>query len=248
MATSSTSTKVDSNLENLGIALHCPIEYLPLVKAVTLYPCMHKINETAALILYGTMTGEICSKPAQSCSVCRVVVKGYHVDHTMRQLVSQIMLLVDLESMTLKLQKKPMEIEKKEKEEKKELAYPGKAAKFIHIGGDWSFNGSKGRGLLCNDLSYKSVVSDSLLSEFDLLGYKDGTIRVCIKYPEKCEKIIADYLTSFGMVIRFSYLLTKMYMTDTIEDAKKLFKIISENNEIPLEDIQKITKIMSEHI
>lgn len=248
MATSSISTKVDTNLENLGIALHCPIEYLPLIKAVTLYPCMHKINETAALILYGTMTGEICSKPAQPCSICRVVVKGYHVDHTMRQMVSQIMLLVDLESMTLKLQKKPMEIEKKEKEEKKELAYPGKAAKFVRQSGDWSLKDSGGMGSIYRYMRYKSVVSDSLLSEFELLGYKDGTIRVFIKYLEKCEKIVADYLISFGMVPSFSDLRTNTYMTETIEETKKLFKIVTKNNEIPLEDIQKITKIMSEHI
>lgn len=130
---------VDPNLESLVLTLHCPIEITPLTKAVTLYPCMHKINENVAVMLYGSMTEEFCSKLSQPCPLCKQIVKEYKVDKTMRELASKILSYIDLEEMKLKI---PEEFLKKAKN-KANKTDTSKSSEFVHHRGKWSWYDSE---------------------------------------------------------------------------------------------------------
>ena len=71
--------------------LECPYELEPLTTAVSLAPCMHKINEAAALILYGIMKEGACSEVGKECLLCKQIVKAYHIDHKIREVVKGIL-------------------------------------------------------------------------------------------------------------------------------------------------------------
>lgn len=132
---------VDPNLESLVLTLHCPIEITPLTKAVTLYPCMHKINENVAVMLYGSMIEEFCFKLCQPCPLCKQIVKEYKVDNTMRELASKILSYIDLEEMKLKIPQEFL-IKTKNKANKSE-SDTSKSSEFVHHRGKWSWYDSE---------------------------------------------------------------------------------------------------------
>ncbi len=72
------------------ISLQCPVTLEPLYTAVTIMPCMHKINQIAAEHLYGERkVGNFYKNEYENtlCPICRAKVLGYSVDHTFRDIV-----------------------------------------------------------------------------------------------------------------------------------------------------------------
>ncbi len=78
--------------------LECPVGLDSLTTAVSLTPCQHNVNESAAKILFGDMKDGACTKPAP-CPVCSASVQGYFVDHTLRS-IAELMASVDQTSST----------------------------------------------------------------------------------------------------------------------------------------------------
>lgn len=78
-----------TNAENYFI---CPVNYKYLTKAVALVPCQHKINESAAKIIFNntndnsSTTHHNTQTSGKACPVCRGNVVAYNPDHAFRSL------------------------------------------------------------------------------------------------------------------------------------------------------------------
>ena len=70
-------------------SLRCPVTLEDLTEAVSL-TCEHKINEVAAKSLYGLVLNGFCEIKGRPCPLCREIVKGYKIDHTIRELARQL--------------------------------------------------------------------------------------------------------------------------------------------------------------
>lgn len=81
--------------QELVRAYECPVDSAPLVHAVTLIPCCHKINLAAAEVIYGRMIGEHCEHQGRPCVVCRTPVIAYYADPIVRDLARRTLLLAD---------------------------------------------------------------------------------------------------------------------------------------------------------
>ncbi len=84
-ATATSTPEPKSLLSELESSLTCPLSHRPLTKAVTCYPCMHKINEEIAIARFGPMSAD--SFKARSPCKCGSKVESYHIDHTYREIV-----------------------------------------------------------------------------------------------------------------------------------------------------------------
>jgi hypothetical protein len=232
-----TKTAFDAfDIESITKLLECPVEMIPLTKAVSCMPCMHKINESTAQTLYGAMAGGHCSTSGQPCVICKAVVTAYYVDHSMRDLANRILgiegsrkLLAELPTSSLILDRRA------EEAERKEMPYPGIPAKFVHHEGNWTkfHSGSN----LTHQICFRSVTADALISEFALLGY-DDSISVMISFKNK--KAFQNYLLTFDIAIDHFDTLIGSFKTKTHDQLKIIFTILCKNNEIPTEYLLKM--------
>lgn len=89
--------------------LVCPIDLEPLENAVTLIPCMHRLNEEPARTLY-TRTTQVSEKifkiiprglgwEQSKCPLCRTVVSEIVIDPTIRQIIHSILMLSPFDSL-----------------------------------------------------------------------------------------------------------------------------------------------------
>lgn len=204
--------------------MQCPLELKPLLTAVNLFPCNHKVNEAAAKELYGKCEiSGACEKKGITCRVCGGIVTRYGPDHTIRQLAD---LIFGNQHLLDKLPEHPLVLEKRPEP----LPYPCKRETFVHTKGDWE--PFRSGGDLCRIYTFASFSSDSVIREFSLLGYYNGKISIYISF-QGGNKEFVNYLRSHGMIIK-EY--DSCYKTGTPEDLKTLFRIIAENNEIPEKD------------
>lgn len=67
--------------------LTCPVLYEHLTKAVTLIPCGHKIQEEAAIKIYGPVQGWTVQ---YKCPVCVLPVREYIKDYITRNVVAHL--------------------------------------------------------------------------------------------------------------------------------------------------------------
>ena len=77
-------------------ACECPVDAEPLVHAVTLIPCCHKINQAVAEAMYGRMAGESCEKRGRPCVLCRAPIIAYYPDPVMRDVAHRALRLAEL--------------------------------------------------------------------------------------------------------------------------------------------------------
>lgn len=223
------SNELPKNVEvaNIIKTLTCPVDFEPLAEAVTLVPCMHKINETVALNIFDIVENNKCLK-SEKCPVCRTAVIVYYPDHTIRDLVKSIFT-------------KPEEILKKcilEKKEIVEIPYPGIKAKFVYNSGDWNYR-SYGY-TLCKKIEFKSVTPHSLFKELRLEESYDGELRITVVFDCENGEKINSYLASKELPWNGNssfFVFKEPYL-------KKIFIIIANNNEIPEEYLQKLMDIV----
>lgn len=78
-------------LEQLQKNYECPIHFTLLTEAVSLVPCMHKVNLAAAQQLFGSMKIQV--EKSNSCPLCRQVVVAYYPDHHIRDAAQQLSIL-----------------------------------------------------------------------------------------------------------------------------------------------------------
>jgi hypothetical protein len=75
-----------SEIQRLHSLCSCPVSFEPLVQAVTLFPCCHKVSLAVAKTLYGEVKDGECLKRNQVCCMCRTPVTTYHDDHLVRDI------------------------------------------------------------------------------------------------------------------------------------------------------------------
>lgn len=208
------------NVQSITKTLTCPIESKPLTEAVTLIPCCHKINESAAQFLFDVVENNSCLKDG-NCPLCEKNVIAYYPDQSLRELARVFFT--------------------EGKEKPVEFSYPGIRARFVHKEGEWEWRDLGELAVLCKFMEFESVVSDSLLKKLTLLGDKNGGLRLCVSFNEENASSLKKYL------INLKISPTNFINGCAIfrgNDLNKMFPIIAKNNEIPEEYFQKLKDII----
>lgn len=229
-SSSSSSSAWMSNFasESLSQMLDCPIDLTLLTTAVSCVPCMHKISEIRARELYGTMEGDACSKSGQRCVVCQRVVKAYFADHTMRDLVNRVDGLLKL---ITKFNSSSI-VPKQKEEERKELPYPGKPARFFQMKGNPDDS----------TLMFKSSEYDTLFKQFRLYRPEEG-LALSITFQEENSEL-PKYLASFGVFLDDYIFRVGCTIIDSHDQIKKIFAILCKHNEIPAKPLSQMRAII----
>jgi len=116
------------------------------------------------------------------------------------------------------------------------LPYPGLAAVFICCTNAWDKPFDSGAPL-CRMIKLKSITDGSLVKEFSLLGYQDGTVQIQVSF-EKTGAFL-EYLRAYGITCN-----TDTYKTQTAEELEKIFNIIAFHNDIPPEQLKLIQTVV----
>lgn len=224
--------------------LMCPIDLEPLTQAVSLVPCAHKIQETAAKKLFGPVEDGWKVNSKNSCPVCRIPTLGYMVDHLTRNIVNEFVALPqkDLHHILKTMKETLVEKSKSvEKEAKAAIPYPGKPARFIHQNGTWDLYDSGGS--LCRRMNFISSTKDSLIERFSLFGYKNGNVLIFIKFLENIYSA-KDYFKNFDIILTETDLSSE-YISKNPDELRVIFNILAENNEIPASHFDQIRDIIA---
>lgn len=216
--------------------LSCPIGLDPLIHAVNLFPCCHKVNAAAAEKYYGKIIEGFCELK-NKCVTCKQPVTSYAPDHTIRELATRIFgQEKDLES----LPTHPLVLEEKESL-KVDLPYPGLPADFIHSSGDIDHLFSLGCSRF---IKFVSITPNSLLKEFWLRGNLDGTFKLTIIFNDLGE---SESIRNYFMACRLPLELDPSLLTQTPETVKRAFRILVTNNQIPVEHFSKLREIVENY-
>lgn len=231
----SASSKTD--FESFMELFDCPIDLEPLKTAVSLIPCMHKINQVSAEALYGTI-GLVCTKQ-RPCCICGQTVTGYQIDHKIREIVINIVSKVDDEKKSIVFSSP-----KKDKTKEDEKPYPWVPAKFAlmqHYGGDWSCK--DGRSEWCRKMHFVSLKSNSFIRTLKFTGNKTGEkLHLQISFYASLH-IAEEFITSCGVKTKLFGLNLNI---STKEEIRMMFEIITKNNEfMELEKLELLKKIIN---
>jgi hypothetical protein len=226
------------NVKNFLSGLLCPIGFDPLTKAVSLIPCCHKVNQAAAERYYGKIVNGFCELREKPCVICKTPIVAYAPDPLMRDLVAQIFgpEKEDLEA----LPAHPLVLETPE--EKKailNIPYPGLPAVFVWAGGEW--NQTFAVGDLRRQMRFQSITANSVLEAFNLLGYSDGSVSISVRFGMNSPFI--EYLKAHRIVCAEFF----CHKTHTPAELKTLFRIITQNNEIPSAQLKQISEIVENY-
>ncbi|MEM1282070.1 MAG: hypothetical protein AAGG81_00810 [Chlamydiota bacterium] len=221
-----------TNLEKMKQELECPVYFEPLIDAVSLIPCSHKVGELAAKELFGKTTEDWKVTSNEKCPLCEKVVIGYSPDHTVRNTASLIVNSSQKDEQNLKQELKvkiPDQSLAVQAPKLSPLPYPGKSAKLKHTSGDWSYfdHGPP----LCRRLDFKSIIDGSTVQEVSFLGYKDNSVSLHVHFSESDK--VSKYLKSYELLPDSQSYTALSHMTYTHKDTKTLFAILAENNSFP---------------
>lgn len=215
------------NIQNVGISLTCPVDFEPLFQAVTLN-CGHNINETPAKQLFGNIYNNRCLKSG-NCPLCQRVVLVYYPNYTLRELARSFFASDEKIEQTI------------DREEKKELSYPGIKAKFYQKSGNWEFFNLGRFSSLCKQIYFTSITPNSLFNTISLCGYIDGSLKMFVTIRNGNFDIIKDYLIDNQIFLEdFS----SFYGCFERKNLKKMFYLLANNNEFPETIFQKFKEIV----
>jgi hypothetical protein len=216
--------------------LYCSAGSGPLIEAVSLFPCNHKVNQAVAEKWYG-MDGNSCALKGKECVVpdCNTLVKGWAPDPTIRSLASRAF---------GHEKARPLALEEKKAEN---LAYPGIPAEFVWKEGDWNQVEDVYGANVCRQIHYMSITENSLLKEFSFFGYPNGAVFLTVVFSEN--SFFKEYLQAHQLFRGCYASVGNRYMAISPENVRKLFDIVANNNEIqvvPLYSYYQIYEIMAQ--
>jgi len=202
--------------QSLREELICPVLIEPLFNAVVLIPCAHKIQQEAAVKIFGEIS--VTVKSSKPCPICRTIITGYMVDHNTRNIVKQIFEIVPKDDIPI-------------------ILYPGISAKFVHDGGDWELFKSGANRII----QFRSTTANSLITCISILGYSSGDIRIGVNFSDNVSKEIIHNESDHKVVLYFKQYdillrwidIQGIYVTKNLEQTKNMYNIIIENNELP---------------
>lgn len=209
--------------KELFSAFTCPIGKDLLNEPVNLFPCCHKVNETAAERFYGKMVGGSCELKDKTCVVCQGPVTGYGPDPVMRA-ISAAMSAATVGIFGLK---KDLESELVALKEKVKLPYPYKSTRFKGAADNFSKPFAGGMNGFCRSWQFDAENKDSPLNRFVLEGFTDGRIKLVLRFKENSD--CKNYLLKHSLICKNN----RFCFAQTHEEIKTLFSIIAFNNELP---------------
>ncbi len=230
MAVAASSASVASvPVDNFMNILTCPVNHQPLVDAVTLVPCMHKINAGPALRIFG---GELTIplkgmkldgfvNKSQLCPHlgCKSIVTAYYVDDAYRSVVKALLASKDIVG----------------------VPFPGKRAFFQIINDCWGLPGQA-----MAELSFASCTPDSLFDEVIVLGKHDRSIGIYIRVEAKHRNAVATYMEALGIPLEKYDKVAGRFRAESHKDVKMLFRVLDENNDIPSKYREVIRLVVEE--
>jgi hypothetical protein len=215
--------------------LFCPAGSGPLIEAVNLFPCNHKVNQAVAEKWYSKKDGNSLSE--RDCVVCHTPVETWGPDPTVRSLASRLFGHQKESLPTLALEEKKAE----------NLAYPGIPAEFVWKEGDWHQVEDVCGANVCRQIHFTSYTPDSLLKEFSFFGYPNGAVFLTVVFSEN--SFFKEYLQAHQLFCGSYASCGNRYMAISPENVRKLFDIVANNNEIqrvPLYAFYQIYEIMGQ--
>lgn len=112
-------------------------------------------------------------------------------------------------------------------------------AEFIRKSGNWEIVGSSQR---MRSLFYKTLSQTSLITEFGLNGYKDGSLLLAVRFrkpefkeatqEETWKKSIKEYLGRNRVIIRDIDLTTNTVAFEKLDDMSKMLTLIANDNHL----------------
>lgn len=226
-AAAAASKSSNYDVENFLKALECPVNLDLLTDAVSLSPCMHKVNAAAAKAIYGQMiSNEAGVKERKPCIICKQTVTAYYEDHFTRGIVALLMGSKQLElipQVSAKIQADFKEMNAGD------IPFPGKPAKFECVSGKWESYNSGADLERCMEFQCITTIENSLFKSFSILGYKDGSVSIFIRFNYVTEKL-TKYFHALG--IQTDDLFLGSLKCNGMQ-AKKLFSVLARHNEIP---------------
>lgn len=219
------TVNLKTSAEKLAHVLECPVNAHPLASAVSLSPCMHKLNEVVAQQLFGIMQGDQCAKKNIECPECTVIVTAYYPDRMVRSVVKAAQDLLGSKLNHLNLVR-PGAIESDQKKGK-EIIYPGMSGKFKLI----SVN------LLTSDCSihFQNTAQGSLFKELVVRGHEDEGIGMSVTFKREQVGKVIEYLESrqlWSYELMFFRSVASVKVTQP-QCLKIFFSLFIRHNEIP---------------
>ncbi len=114
------------------------------------------------------------------------------------------------------------------------LPFPDHPSIFEHTYGDWDTPVGSG-GPLCRKIVLNSASSESLLQRVKLLGYDNGNVAIFIEFKNRLDSSQAKYFEAHGFPNANG---NAFLMTNTVEQLKELFNIITQNNTLPANQLK----------
>lgn len=214
MAAASKSSSM--NIDNLTHLLQDPVGLTPYApgptRAVLLLPCGDVINARTAERL-------------RICPLCRAEIQATHPVRLIDQIASEFFQRSEEPALPADSAKIPVDPEV----EIRTIPFPGKGAYFELCNSGWDDVFNSG-GNLIRSMKFRSRVSDSIFSEFYVLGYRDGSLSLSLKWRDKAAD---EYLSRCKVHLSEIARVSQSVQTHFPPDVRKLFHIVTLHNEIP---------------
>lgn len=216
-------------------SLECPVQLEPLDSAVSLVPCMHKLNEVVARELFGGMQGDQCEIENVECPACTRVVKAYYPDRVVRTLAKSARVIFGISLNPLNLpQSKAREADQKHV---KEIRFPGLEGEFKLM----AFSNPLSR----RSVQFKNVSQGALFKELVVRGHQeDDGFDMTVTFKRYREKQVIEYLEAHRLG-GYEVMVIKEMSAIKVSHGPSLkifFPIITKYNKIPSPWLSNISK------
>lgn len=229
-------------VDNFINMMTCPCDSNLLLQAVSLFPCMHKVNEQGAKLLYTGIDAQNAVIKPGPCPLCNVRVTAYYTDHLVRSLAQAL-----LGPQSQQLLPQASKAIQNEQKEVPNISFPGLGARFMATTAWEAISYCNFPGVILEkQIRFVSKTPNSLFSKFSILGNKDKSLRILVTTPEEHRETAYKYLEALGITLEGYSKFSGDFMVQGHEDLKIIFKIIAENNEIPAEHFQLIRTLVEQ--
>lgn len=234
MSSAASASSFDAG--NFLTMFQCAVSLTPLEKAVSLEPCMHKINEDIAQRHFGTIApGQL--KAAKACPICRQPVTAYYKDDLVQSITRELFKA----SKPDVLPQACARVEADGKTAIQEIIPFDKVVKFKSEG-DWNTINNDSR--CCKELTFKATARGSIFEKISFWGRQDGTIELDLSIDSFASNYskFETYLAKAG-IPRSCTLPVGVYLTN-LDLIRQLFKILCVNIGFPEKELALLRKVI----
>ncbi|HAB98404.1 MAG TPA: hypothetical protein DCE71_01110 [Parachlamydiales bacterium] len=191
---------------------YCLASNTPLTEAVSLDPCMHKVNEAAV-------------KQLKACPVCNGPANVYHVDSWARQ-ATESFLSLNVEKISSEIRAKdPLERPRLNK-----VPYPGEKQRFgfnaQNVADRWYPGGHMD---FARSLVFVTDDSQEWFTYIDFKGNFDGSLQLKLAWETKDSRVIYSYFRALGIDVEACSGWSIIF--EHIDEIREVYAILRENHE-----------------